>query len=145
MEFITNRSPATRWILVPIVFVASSSIVHGLVIIFSLILGFFWGLDEAKGRIPSGDTQTNLWFYRTIAANALSAYCAAYFSGWTAPKYQVATTCVGATVYLLINCFLIFGMFALEGWWEFDTIITILSTTAGAIFAIYMAKKHFSV
>ena len=139
MEFITNRSPATRWILVPIVFVASSSIVHGLVITASLVLSIFWRLDEAN----PGDTETNLWFYRTIVANALSAYCAAYFSGWTAPKYQVATTCVGAAVYLLINLFLIFGMFTSEGWWEFDDLIIILSTTGGAILAIYMAKEHF--
>jgi len=133
MEFIQNRSPSTRWILVPIVFIASSSLIHGSVIIASWVFSIFWGRDA----------EINLWIYKFIVANGLSAYCAAYFSGWTAPKFQVATTIVAASIYFLANLFIIYGMLTLEGWWGTDTIVTIVSTSGGVIVAIWMAKDNF--
>lgn len=131
--WIENRSSLTRWILVPIVFIASSCLIYGTVIIASWVLSIFW----------REDAEFNLWVYKNIIANAVSAYCAAYFSGWTAPKFQLATTCVAASIYFLINLFLIYGILTSEGWWGSDTIITILSTSGGVILAIWMAKEDF--
>jgi hypothetical protein len=134
MGFIQNWSPLIRWILVPIVFVACSSLVHGSVIIFSLVLSIFWGQDHAD---------LDLWIYKIIIANILSAYCASYFSGWTAPRYKLTITCVGASVYLLGNLFIVYGMFTSDNWWGVDTIFSTLSTSIGVIIAIWMAKTNF--
>jgi hypothetical protein len=133
MEWIENRSPLTRWILVPIVFIASSSLVHGLVINASWVLSIFWGRDA----------ETNLWFYKIIIANGLSAYCAAMFSGWTAPKFKFVTTCISSAVYLLLNVLFIHTLIVKPGVLDSDTIWYILSTTVGVIIAIWYAKENF--
>jgi hypothetical protein len=133
MDWIENRSYWSRWFLVPIVFIASSSLIHGSVIIASWILSIFWGRDA----------ETNLWFYEIIIANGLSAYCAAMFSGWTAPKFKFVTTCIGSAVYLLGNAYLIYGMLTLSDWWDTDVIWTLISTTVGVIIAILYAKNNF--
>ena len=60
MEWIENRSTMTRWILVPILFISSASLIKGSVIIVSWFLSIFWGEDA----------EFNLWFYEIFFLTA---------------------------------------------------------------------------
>ena len=133
MKWIENRSPLTRWILVPIVFIASWFLVHAFIVVASWGLSLFWGRDA----------ETNLWFYKEIIASGLSAYCAAMFSGWTAPKFKFATTCVFSAIYLLTSAVFIYVLIAMPGVLESDAIWRTLSLSFGAMTAIWHAKKKF--
>ena len=132
MEFIEKRSDFTRWFLVPIVFIGSSSLIHASVIILSWVLSIVWGEDA----------RANLWIFKFIIANGVSAFCAAYFSGQTAPRFKVLTTCVAASILILLMLLVSFGMFTVAGnWWGANEITIVLSTISGAVIAIWMAIK----
>ena len=127
MEWIERQSSLTRWILVPLIFI-------GLIILIPIFLYIVsWIL------LGLGDPL----FYETIIDNGITTFCASMFAGWTAPKFKILTTCICASIVLLLNFTLIFVIFYLQSSWELNDVWVILGTTGGVVIAIWYAKKKF--
>ena len=131
-SFIEKRSPFTRWIMSPFVFIISAFLIHGSVVIFSKIASIFWGADA----------QFNLWFYDVIIAEVLSAFCAVYFASLVAPNYNLIVAWFCASVIFFLNLFILYSI-SIGVWWDMETIFTILCTTIGAGIAIYKIKNDY--
>ena len=137
LEWIENRSPLTRWILVPIIFLVSSFLIHTAVLIVVWLLSF---IPNNIG--PDADSRF-IWLQVIIGANALSTYGSAIVSGWVAPKFKYPAVCLGASFYIITNSLLLLsGM--VEFSWSSDDVWTILSIIAGATVAVIHAKTIFS-
>lgn len=134
-NFIERRSDFTRWILTPFIFIISLCLVHGLVIWGSHLLSLFW---------PKQDIATNLWFYETFVANAVSSYFSVYWGSITAPKYNIIVSYVlggiSILMYLLIFYFILTDDFK---WWNNDTVFISLSCLLGAILAIFIIRRDY--
>ena len=139
VDWLENRSPTTRWILVPFVFLTSSILIFHLVSIITSLVSF---LPSNIGQ----DAEVRLvWFQETIFANAASTYGAAMLSGWVAPKSKFTTVCIGSSFFLIGQLLVIYSMVTTtsQDLWNIDDVWVTLSVIAGAIAAIVHAKDNF--
>lgn len=134
MKWIEDRSPSTRWALVPLVFLATAIFVHVFITFASWFLSIFWGQDA----------EINVWIYQVLAGG-VSSYYAIILSGSAAPKYKFATACIGSAVYSLIIFWLIYATFSKVGYLQPDLKWLILSTGIGIVIAMVKAKDRFQI
>ena len=95
------------------------------------MLSIFW--DETT-------READLWYYKFVIANLLSAFLSCRIAGSTAPKFNFGTTCVCASGYLLVSAIIIYGMVAMSVGLDSETVVTTFFATLGAILAIWRAK-----
>ena len=139
LEWIENRSPLTRWILVPIIFLVSSFLIHTGVLIV------VWLTSIIPNNIgPDADSRF-IWLQLIIGANLLSAYGSAIISGWVAPKFKYPVVCLGASFYIITNLLVLYNRIGTADFsWPSDDVWTMLSIIGGATAAVIHAKGIFS-
>ena len=139
LQWIENRSPLTRWVLVPIIFFVSSFLIHTAVLIVVWLLSF---IPNNIG--PDADSRF-IWLQVIIGANALSTYGSAIVSGWVAPKFKYPAVCLGASFYIITNLWLLYyGIGTADFSWSSDDVWTMISIIGGATAAVIHAKDIFS-
>jgi hypothetical protein len=129
MADLLNKIPnLIRWILIPAGFVAGASVGHVAVVIFFFVLTIVWSADTAAA---------NEFVYRTLIANAFSAYLGISFAKEIAPNFKLQTAIGGAAIYLVINTVLSHGALSYPDLRTAEFWGTIVATLIGSAIAVY--------
>ena len=129
MADLLNKIPHLfRWILIPAGFVAGASVGHAIVVIFFFLLTIVWSAETAAA---------NEFVYRTLIANAFSAYLGITLAKEIAPNFKLQTAIGGAAIYLVINTYLIHGAWLHPELRTAEFWGIIVSTFIGSAIAVY--------